>query len=201
MSSVKQVTANQANAKLSTGPKTEGGKRKSRMNAVKHGLSAQTIVVGDEDPADFEALRENLEQDFQPETYLERELVQRLAIYTLRLRRIPAFEAAYMQFFERFAREKAERNSIFDPLERLSQSVLERGKYPTVARMASWLSRSDDFQNALAKLTRHEAFLLNAFNRTLQQLLFFRAARSKHDKLLPRPQPDSASESDDDESS
>ena len=79
MSSVKQVTANRANAQLSTGPKTAAGKRKSRMNAVKHGLSAQTIVVGDEDPAEFEVLRENLEQDFQPETYLERELLQRLS--------------------------------------------------------------------------------------------------------------------------
>ena len=95
------------------------------------GSRAQTIVVGDEDPAEFEALRQNLEQDFQPETYLVRELVQRLAIYTLRLRRIPVFETAYIQFFEKAAREKAERDRIFDPLERLGHPAQETEKSPT----------------------------------------------------------------------
>ena len=182
MSSVKQIIANRANAQLSTGPNTASGKRKSSMNAVKHGLSAQTIVVGDEDPAEFEALRENLEQDFQPETYLERELVQLLAIYTLRLRRIPVFEAAYIQFFEFAAREKLKRDRVFDPsLDHPALAIKEL----TMVRMALWLSRSEEFQNALAKLSRYEAFLLRAFKQTLQQLIVFRSGRPEPDKQLP----------------
>jgi hypothetical protein len=42
MPSVKQFEANRRNSLKSTGPKTEAGKRASRCNAVRHGLSAET---------------------------------------------------------------------------------------------------------------------------------------------------------------
>jgi len=35
----KQLQANQANAQHSTGPKTEAGKNRSRLNAGRHGLT------------------------------------------------------------------------------------------------------------------------------------------------------------------
>ena len=61
MASEKQVAANRANAKRSTGPKTVAGKALSRMNAYKHGLTAETNVIGDEDPSEFDRLRAELE--------------------------------------------------------------------------------------------------------------------------------------------
>ena len=64
---------------------------------MKHGLSAKTIVIGDEDPRDFEALRAALERDFQPETALESELVDQLTGLWWRLRRVPAIEAAIVK--------------------------------------------------------------------------------------------------------
>lgn len=39
MATEKQIAANRANAKRSTGPKTPSGKRRSSGNALKHGLS------------------------------------------------------------------------------------------------------------------------------------------------------------------
>jgi hypothetical protein len=39
MASERQIAANRANAKRSTGPKTLAGKIKSRRNALRHGLS------------------------------------------------------------------------------------------------------------------------------------------------------------------
>jgi hypothetical protein len=63
MASDKQVVANRANAKRSTGPKTAAGKALSRMNAYKHGLTAETIVIGDEDPKAFDLLRAELEEE------------------------------------------------------------------------------------------------------------------------------------------
>ena len=45
MASSRQIAANRANAKRSTGPKTEQGKARSRMNAWKHGLTAEDIVI------------------------------------------------------------------------------------------------------------------------------------------------------------
>jgi hypothetical protein len=64
------------------------------MNALRHGLTAKNIVIGDEDPKEFEDLRANLEHDLQPKTALEGELFERLAGLLWRLRRVPAIEAA-----------------------------------------------------------------------------------------------------------
>jgi hypothetical protein len=51
-----QLEANRPNYVRSTGPKTPSGKVRSSMNVCKHGLTAQTIIIGDEDPAQFDAL-------------------------------------------------------------------------------------------------------------------------------------------------
>ena len=85
--------ANRANARRSTGPKTEAGKALSRTNAYKHGLTAQTIVIGDEDPKAFERLRAELGNEYNPRPGIESELVERLAMHMWRLRRVPVFEA------------------------------------------------------------------------------------------------------------
>jgi len=94
MTSSKQALANRRNAKRSTGPKTETGKFRSRSNAWKHGLSAQSIVIADENQKDFDSLREALFLDFSPTTTVQAALVERLAGLLWRSRRIPSFEAA-----------------------------------------------------------------------------------------------------------
>jgi hypothetical protein len=97
MVSKRQLEANRLNARRSTGPITQEGKKCARMNALRHGLTAKNIVIGDEDPKEFEALREKLEHDLQPKTALEGELLDRLAGLLWRLRRIPAIEAAVVK--------------------------------------------------------------------------------------------------------
>jgi hypothetical protein len=46
-----RLTANQANAHLSTGPKTKPGKAAVRLNAVKTGLTGQTVFLPWDDAA------------------------------------------------------------------------------------------------------------------------------------------------------
>ena len=46
MTSLKQIAANRRNALKSTGPTTSEGKQRSRCNAVRHGLTAETVIVG-----------------------------------------------------------------------------------------------------------------------------------------------------------
>jgi hypothetical protein len=52
MASHRQVEANRRNALMSSGPKTETGKRRSLRNAVRHGLTAETVIEVLEDPED-----------------------------------------------------------------------------------------------------------------------------------------------------
>ena len=53
----KQLDANRQNAKNSTGPRTEHGKHRSRRNAFRHGLTAETVIDVLEDPADYAVSR------------------------------------------------------------------------------------------------------------------------------------------------
>jgi hypothetical protein len=94
MVSKMQLEANRANARRSTGPRTAEGKSRSRLNALKHGLSAKSIVIGDERPEDFEALRDAVVEHYRPRTALADDAADRYAATLWRLRRIPAIEAA-----------------------------------------------------------------------------------------------------------
>ncbi|HXW72113.1 MAG TPA: hypothetical protein VEK34_11825, partial [Methylocella sp.] len=90
MTSFKQIEANRRNALNSTGPKTEAGKQQSRRNAVRHGLTAETVVDVLEDPEDYKAFEMAVASDFDVQTAVERELVLRLASLLWRLRRATA---------------------------------------------------------------------------------------------------------------
>jgi hypothetical protein len=69
MQSLKRLTANRANAQRSTGPKSVGGKKRSSMNSLKHGLTAKTLVLRGEEPAEFDRLYAHLVEEFDPRQY------------------------------------------------------------------------------------------------------------------------------------
>jgi hypothetical protein len=85
MTSLRQIEANRRNARLSTGPVTEGGKNRSRQNAIRHGLTAATVVTAFEDASDYAAFELAITRDYDPQTAVERELVLRLASLLWRL--------------------------------------------------------------------------------------------------------------------
>jgi len=97
MSSEKQIAANRANARRSTGPKTSAGKARSRANAWKHGLTAEQVVIPGEDAQQLKAIRRELWEEFQPLPGLESLFVERLAYYEWRMRRVLVLEAALLQ--------------------------------------------------------------------------------------------------------
>ena len=97
MASQQQIAANRANARLSTGPKTQAGKTQSRKNAWKHGLTAEKIVIHGEDAQQFEAIRQELWEQYQPTSGIESLLVERLAALAWRNRRALMFEAALLK--------------------------------------------------------------------------------------------------------
>ncbi len=92
MTSFRQIEANRRNALRSTGPSTEDGKRRSRQNAVRHGLSAETVVEIVEDIDDYRDFEAAIIADYDARTAVERELVLRLASLLWRLRRATMIE-------------------------------------------------------------------------------------------------------------
>src|SRR5258708_25905931 len=51
-----QIAANRANAKLSTGPRSDQGKAVSRLNGVTHGMTCKLpVVLPGEDPEQFQS--------------------------------------------------------------------------------------------------------------------------------------------------
>lgn len=93
MTSPRQIEANRRNSQLSTGPVTAEGKQRSRRNAVRHGLTAETIVGALEDAEDYAAFEMSVTADFDATSTVERELVLRLASVLWRLRRATAIES------------------------------------------------------------------------------------------------------------
>ena len=87
MTSYRQIEANRRNALKSTGPKTEAGKQVSRCNAVRHGLTAETVLSALEDAEDYKAFEAAITADYDAQSAVERELVLRLASILWRLSR------------------------------------------------------------------------------------------------------------------
>jgi hypothetical protein len=64
MASRRQITANRRNARKSTGPRTSAGKLRSRRNALKHGLTAETVVTVFENRNDYAAFERLMVRDY-----------------------------------------------------------------------------------------------------------------------------------------
>ena len=131
MSSFRQIAANRRNAQLSTGPVSEDGKRRSRRNAVRHGLTAETVVDALEDAEDFTAFEMAVTADFDAQSAVERELVLRLASLLWRLRRASAIEAGLFkiqarQLLSRRRPAHPERHNIVGTMPR-NETAFENG--------------------------------------------------------------------------
>jgi hypothetical protein len=97
MTSIKQIEANRCNSLKSTGPKTEAGKRASRCNAVRHGLTAETVIGALEDAEDYKAFEASITADYDAQSAVERELVLRLSSLLWRLRRATTIETGLFE--------------------------------------------------------------------------------------------------------
>ena len=80
--SAAKLEANRRNAKLSTGPKTESGKQRSSLNAVTHGLRAETLIVLEEDPQLLDDRRAAWRACLLPGDDVEERLVESAVVHT-----------------------------------------------------------------------------------------------------------------------
>ena len=79
MPSERQREANRRNGRLG-GPKTDQGKRRSRRNSLRHGLTSTTLVVlPEENGREYEEILRGFRESLQPGGAFEDALVARLA--------------------------------------------------------------------------------------------------------------------------
>ena len=110
MSTPAQLAANLANAQASTGPKSEEGKKRSSLNALKTGLTGRTVLMPGDDAKAYQDHVCRFIDEFEPANAREEELVESLADTRWRLLRIPALEAniyalGQLEFAEKFSIE------------------------------------------------------------------------------------------------
>lgn len=209
MATEKHITANQRNARRSTGPKSVEGKLSSKFNAVRHGLTAQQIVIPGEDPTEFEELYRSLIKELGPHGEMESQLVERIATSMWRLRRITIVEAgifAYESLALNAKRAAAtieqltvtenipdlgelEETTITDDeaheeAERKRDAALESmtQRLPTLG--ATYI---EDAQGAdsLSKLTRYEANIERSLYRAFHELQRQQEARKSGKTIAP----------------
>lgn len=95
MATRKQLLANRKNAKKSTGPKDTS---LSRLNALKHGILSEEVLLKGEKKKDLEELGRRLRQELAPQGELEIILVDRIISSIWRLKRTLRIESALMSY-------------------------------------------------------------------------------------------------------
>src|SRR3954467_3711896 len=138
MTSYKQIEANRRNARRSTGPTTEEGKLRSRRNAVRHGLTAETVIGALEDAEDYKAFEAAVIADYDGQSAVERELVLRLASLLWRIRRATTMETGLFEIQARhlldFRKKRDAQQSLirrFFPSSNLDEGVEPNSTHAT----------------------------------------------------------------------
>jgi hypothetical protein len=149
MTSDARIEANRRNALRSTGPKTERGKERSRLNALRHGMTAKQLVVSLEAFGDFARFSAELRAALAPGDAFEEQLAESIAVTTWRLRRAWRTEAATIQLETRRADARDKIKVAAIPAT-WAGSDIER-----ISRHESALQRS--LQRAYAMLERRQA--------------------------------------------
>jgi hypothetical protein len=198
MTSFKQHEANRRNALKSTGPITEEGKLQSRCNAVRHGLTAETVIGALEDAEDYKAFEAAIIADYDAQSAVERELILRLTSLLWRLRRATTIETGLFETEAQHLREEERSHQVspasrevvralFGPHELVSSpdGLPACGAKPSIDPAAEltqcYLGLANLPNFALDRLSRYEATLW----RQVGQVLFALDALDRH-KLQAR---------------
>ena len=203
MTSERQITANRANARHSTGPKTPEGKAAVRHNALRHGLLAGDVVLPDEDLDAFEDLLNQVRAELSPVGRIEELLVDRIVNIMWRLGRLARAETALvdwrvreLQVSKLAAQVRSHESTLadFSFLSHITDKVAHTEATKALARAEDERDRDEVLlgravdadakeSDALGKLARYERSLERSLYRGLAEL------RQLQDRRRNRPSP------------
>jgi hypothetical protein len=171
MPSAAQIRANRANSARSTGPRTAKGIAASSSNALRHGLTAQQHLIGDEDEGQFEALLAGLNDSHQPANAAESILVAQIAEHYWRLMRARRIETGFWE--KRLATNN--RAAAIPGNERYISESPEQ-------QLAHIFDVNDS--GMFDRLMRYEASIERSYYRAIKQLEDLQLTRRKAEKPI-----------------
>src|SRR5437764_15355756 len=153
MSGKKSDTA-RTNGSKSHGPVTPEGRATSSRNSTRHGLTAKTLILPGESYEDFQQLLADYVDQFKPQTNVEMDLVESMAVTQWRLRRLSVIESNL------FTNEITHRANYSDNFE-----ALEPG-----SQFAYAFQAVGENGRGLALLIRYEGHLTRTYDCAFKQL-------------------------------
>jgi hypothetical protein len=149
MTSPARIAANQKNAQKSTGPKSAEGKSRASLNALKHGLTAETVVLPGENAEAFDERLAMWRDAYGADDPARATIIERAVISTWRLDRCARAERAGLTARGRHAALDAARAAaiqaeelgarlVFEPVDRVA------GYDPRDERMRDRIQRRED---------------------------------------------------------
>ena len=155
---------NRANSQNSTGPKTPEGKQRSALNALRHGLTSQIVVMPTEDLQAYQLHLASFTDEYHPEGATEAHLVQALSDTAWRLNRVAALETNLLTLAA-----SNQPNPFADAPAQVQDAMA------IVAALESQCK-------ALSNLSLHSQRLSRQFERTVVQLRELQKARLAREK-------------------
>jgi hypothetical protein len=173
MTSEKKAEANRRNALKSTGPKTPEGKDAVRLNALRHGLRSEEILLPGEDEEVLRELDEHLRIELQPVGELESLFVDRIITAYWRLRRLGRVEAGifawqlYGELRERAQREaRSYKRNFLDDMVEQDTTITDEHKRQEALSKAQELNVKQEAETAtLGRTFIRDANAANAFSK------------------------------------
>ena len=156
MSSLRKIDSARANGAKSHGPITEEGRKKSSMNALKHGLTARTVVLSNEKDDEYTVLVDSYVQDLQPVGTAEMAAVIDMVDAKWRQRRLLNIESEMFQ--RQIKKQKKEVDAAYESYNEVIEHTFafrelsESRGLAMVSQMESRLKR--DYSRALSDLLR-----------------------------------------------
>ena len=175
MSSRQKRKIARTNGSKSAGKKSPEGLQKSSQNALRHGLTAKTLVLSNESQAQFDELLDSFIRKFQPQDAVELELVTEMVAARWRLRRIWLIQTTTLEYqMDKMEDELSGKFTLLTEPTRLSLA------FTTLANQ----------EKSLQLLLRYESAYRRMYNQAQRDLLKLRESEtSKKIPNEPKPAP------------
>ena len=166
--SLRKLESNRRNSQKSTGPKTATGKKRVSRNAVRHGFFSKFLLIqhrdGNESQDEYDDFYEGVRKHYQPVDWLEELWVEKIAVWSWRLRRLIRCESGQIDRAlagHRYELQQSKADDLAEP-----ESAPSRNPEMDAMTDHLFLPEKED----LEKLMRYEALISRQLNHAIAEL-------------------------------